>query len=215
MLLSTNPHGAVLDIDQMLASPMRSAPYAWALLSEVIRSEWLQSLVHSFPDSGFDWASGADEKPYLLRVRHLVRPGATDVIGEADLSPAWLKLCAELSSPRYRETVSALTGCDLSACSLEINLWVYENECFLSPHTDKEDKVVSHIIYLSPAWDPTWGGQLKVLRSNDSHDCSFVVSPTHGTSVIIVRSDESWHAVEPIAKSASVKRQSIQVTFWR
>ncbi|MEU2065744.1 2OG-Fe(II) oxygenase family protein [Streptomyces anulatus] len=84
------------------------------------------------------------------------------------------------------------------ARDLDIRLVRHESGDWLSPHTDREDKLFSHIIYFSTRWDAEWGGCLEILRSSDPADAVARVVPRLGASALLARSDESWHQVSPV-----------------
>lgn len=115
---------------------------------------------------------------------------------QGDLTPLWKKLIEEITSQKYRQLVSHIIKCDLSDSHLEINLWRYNNGCWLSAHTDKPNKVATQLFYFNSDWHATWGGALQILNSNSSTDVYQKIYPTLGCSVILVRSDQSWHAVD-------------------
>ena len=41
------------------------------------------------------------------------------------------------------------------------------------------------------------------------------ISPVVGNSAVLVRSDDSWHAVSPVVKSCRLSRRSLTATFYR
>ena len=131
------------------------------------------------------------------------------------MSGAWLALAEDLLSPAYREALSTLTGHDLGAVPLEVNVFHYGPGASLGPHLDLRDKLVTHVLYFNPSWNVEDGGCLTVLRSGDAADVAAEVAPTIGNSAVLVRSDKSWHAVSRVVNGCSESRRSMTVTFYR
>jgi Rps23 Pro-64 3,4-dihydroxylase Tpa1-like proline 4-hydroxylase len=111
--------------------------------------------------------------------------------------------------------MSLLTGCDLTIVPMEVNVFHYGPGGSLGPHPDLPDKLVSHILYFNPSWDRQYGGCLNILRSADMADTAAEIAPIVGNSVVLVRSDDSWHAVSRVADGCPWSRRSITVTFYR
>jgi SM-20-related protein len=141
--------------------------------------------------------------------------GADVVSYPAELSDAWRRLAADLLSPAYRAAMSALIGFDLSQAPMEVNVFHYGPGGSLGPHRDLPEKIVTHVLYFNEAWNPTNGGCLRILRSVDSDDVAAEIPPLIGNSSVLVRSENSWHAVSLVAQGASSSRRSVTVTFYR
>lgn len=188
-------------------------PLAHVVLPGLLTPRHARQLAESFPTTGFLDREGSDgEKTWRNRVRNLIP------IGEASanldgLAPAWRRLAAALLAPAYRRAVSHATGADLSALALDANFFRYDPGHWLGPHLDIASKVVTQLFYFNLEWPADWGGDLRLLHSQCSEDVFRSVSPAAGTSVILVRSDRSWHEVAPVA-GAGAERCSLQVSFW-
>ena len=131
------------------------------------------------------------------------------------LSPAWRRLAEALLSAEYRAAMSRLTGMELADLPVEVNVFHYGRRAWLGPHVDLEDKVVSHVFYFNEVWDEDDGGCLTILRSADMTEAVKVVPPLVGNSVVLVRSDNSWHAVSRVRDRCRTSRRSMAVTFYR
>jgi Rps23 Pro-64 3,4-dihydroxylase Tpa1-like proline 4-hydroxylase len=129
----------------------------------------------------------------------------------ADLSSAWLQLARELQESSYRDALALATGVDLSAARLGAAFWRYPRAGFLGPHVDEPYKLVSHVIYFSDDWSPSWGGELRIL--DDAGALHSFVTPSLGNSVVVVRSQNSWHEVAPVSSDSASVRKSLQVVF--
>jgi Rps23 Pro-64 3,4-dihydroxylase Tpa1-like proline 4-hydroxylase len=129
------------------------------------------------------------------------------------LSQPWRLLASALVSRPYRVAMSLLVGRDLVDLPIEVNVFRYDAGSYLGPHVDLAEKLVTHILYFNECWDEASGGRLQVLRSGDARDVAGAVPPMLGSSAVLVRSDRSWHAVEPVV-AGSGDRRSVTVTFY-
>ncbi|WP_445261968.1 2OG-Fe(II) oxygenase [Pseudomonas sp. EA_65y_Pfl2_P74] len=183
-------------------------------LSGVIHQPWQRRLRTKISSLTFQETTvQSASKTYRMNVCPLL--SSDGAAARLDAGSVWELFCAELMGVRYRTAVGELTGLDLRDCRLEINAWIYDAGCFLAPHTDKEDKILSHLFYLVPRWETSWGGRLLILRSHTLEDCAYALTPTPDKSVILLRSALSWHAVEQVNPIARFPRLSVQVIFLR
>ena len=131
------------------------------------------------------------------------------------LSPSWRRLAEDLLSANYRDAMSRLTGMDLRELPLEINVFHYGRSAWLGPHVDLKDKLVTHVLYFNDTWDERDGGCLTILRSSNMNDAEKVILPVVGNSAVLVRSENSWHAVSRVRDDCRVSRRSMAITFYR
>ncbi|MGH9761322.1 MAG: 2OG-Fe(II) oxygenase, partial [Blastocatellia bacterium] len=103
----------------------------------------------------------------------------------------------------------------LTQVPIEINVFHYGPGAWLGPHADLMDKLVTHVLYFNKKWRSKDGGCLQILRSQDSEDVAAEINPTVGNSVVIVRSESSWHSVGRVRDGISLSRRSATVTFYR
>lgn len=206
----------MIDLTGFTPQALSAEPYHWAFIDRLFSSSDAEALVASFPVDHFKTVTGYDgEKGYQYEARSLIAMEA-DAPTHADfLSPAWLHLAQELSSADYRRAMSRLTGLDLQHLPIEANLFHYGRSAWLGPHVDLEDKVVTHVFYFNEVWDQRDGGCLTVLRSNDIAHAVKIISPLIGNSVVLVRSDKSWHAVSRVRANCRISRRSLALTFYR
>jgi hypothetical protein len=205
----------LMDLDALRGSRLRDRPWRWALVERAFRAG-LEDLVSTFPADGFTMFSRTDdEKPYQMAARPLIRRGAREPERTGDLAPVWQRLVEEIRDPAYVTALGAMCGRDLRKLELEATLWRYDAGCWLAPHPDKPEKVVSQVFYFNPEWDPAWGGVLRVLRSSTMDDYEAEIPPAAGSAVVIERSDDSWHAVTAVTAPQAPPRQSLQVAFYQ
>jgi len=98
---------------------------------------------------------------------------------------------------------------------MEANLFHYGAKAWLGWHVDLEEKLITHVLYYNDSWVVDDGGCLTILRSGDESNVAHVVPPIVGNSVILVRSDRSWHAVSEVRDTCRTSRRSLAVTFYR
>jgi SM-20-related protein len=205
-------------IDLTRANPQALVvePYKWAFIDGVFSRPDGESLVKTFPRDHFKTIEGYDgEKGYRYEARSLVAMGANAPSRAECLSLTWQRLTGDLLAPGYREALSHLTGMDLSGLPMEVNIFHYGRSAWLGPHVDLEDKVLTHVFYFNLGWNERDGGCLTILRSGDMTSAVTVIPPLVGNSVVLVRSDNSWHAVSRVRDKIRTSRRSMVVTFYR
>jgi Rps23 Pro-64 3,4-dihydroxylase Tpa1-like proline 4-hydroxylase len=205
----------VLRCSAVCAGKLATHPYGWARVDRLFSIEDGAALSTTFPRDRFKIVRGDDgEKGYAYHARGLVSMDG-QIVHPDRLAPHWLRLARDLLSPEYRDAMSTLTGIDLRALRLEANAFHYGPGAWLGPHLDLADKIVTHVLYFNGSWDPADGGCFSVLRSGNIGDVEALIAPVIGSSVVLVRSDRSWHAVPRVDASCNESRRSVTVTFYR
>ena len=125
----------------------------------------------------------------------------------------WQQIANVLQGSKYREAVARLAGMNLTGARVTLNMWEYGPGDWLGPHLDHPDKLVTQVFYLSPDWKTSDGGRLMILDGDSTSELVSYAPAVFGSSFIFIRSDRSWHAVEPIAKSGGLRR-SMTLTYW-
>jgi len=206
----------MIDLKQIERHRLQTRPYAWAAIDNLFSPGDAAALAASFPRDHFKTVEAyGGEKDYAYEARELIAMGAGAISHPEELSEAWSGLGRGLLSPAYRNALSLLTGCDLSTALLEVNVFHYGPGASLGPHPDLADKIVTHVIYFNRSWNKEDGGCLTVLRSADPTDIAAEVAPLAGTSAVLVRSENSWHAVSRVVKGCRLSRRSLTATFYR
>jgi hypothetical protein len=189
-------------------------PYRWARVWGLLEEGFAGRLAETFPVEVLR-DSHSPQGHYRLRDCTLVDEGRpADVV--AGLAEPWRELVAGMVSAEYRTFVEQLTGTDLGRCRLKLRPCEYGPDTWMTAHTDRPDRVATHIIYLSPEWDESWGGGLDVLTSADDDDPAAVVAsvwPRFNTSVLFARSDNSFHAVRRVSPHARLRRRTVLAQF--
>lgn len=207
---------SVLRCERIEAATLADDPYRWAAIDDLFDPAVTAELVATYPSDAYRTVIGDDgEKSYRYEARALVSMGDDRPAHAEGLAPAWRVLAAELVSPRYRAAMSALTGRNLTSLPIEVIAFHYGPGAMLGAHSDLPEKLVTHVLYFNPTWDPADGGCLRILRSGDVDDIAAEIPPLAGTSSVIVRADHSYHAVTPVSPNAPKSRRSVTVTFYR
>jgi Rps23 Pro-64 3,4-dihydroxylase Tpa1-like proline 4-hydroxylase len=206
----------VLDWSRFAQQSLETQPYRWAVIDRLYAPADADELAKTFPGDHFKHLSDYQgEKDFEYESRELIGMGASGISEAARLSSAWRALASDLLSLEYRMAMSALMGMDLSEAPLEVNVFHYPAGGSLGAHCDLSDKIVTHALYFNESWNDADGGCLTILRSSDANDVVETVSPVVGNSAILVRSDNSWHAVTPVVRNCRSSRRSLTATFYR
>lgn len=206
----------MINLNRISEHKLETEPYRWARIDGLFSPQDAKALATTYPHDHFKRLQAhGGEKDYDYEARSLIRMGADAPSFPDELSAAWRGFAEDLLSPAYRNAMSLLTGCDLSDSPLEVNVFHYGPGASLGAHPDLSDKIITHVFYFNESWNPKDGGCLSILRSPDAKDIVTEIPPLVGTSALIVRSDNSWHAVAPVVNGSRVSRRSVTVTFYR
>ena len=206
----------MIDLTRLTPQTLANEPYQWAFVDRLFSPDDCSALVETFPCDHFKTVQGYDgEKGYQYEARSLIAMGANVPSNQQFLSPAWQGLALDLVSPGYREAMSQLTGVELATMPIEANVFHYGRSAWLGPHVDLADKVITHIFYFNEAWDESDGGCLTILGGGAMTQAVEVIPPLAGNSVVVVRSEHSWHAVSQVRETCRSSRRSLTVTFYR
>lgn len=186
-------------------------PFRWLHTTpgELLDLDVARQLAGSVPDHGFVRkleVSVTRTKTYRNFSWDLVRPGEPTV----ELTGLWRELISDLVDPEYRRRVSELLGTPV-ADAVEIRLVRHLPGDWLGPHTDRPDKIFSHVLYFTAGWQPEWGGNLEILRTADPASVVSRVVPELGASALFARSDDSWHQVSPVTDERVPARVSLLI----
>lgn len=206
----------MIDLEKIAHHPLQLQPFHWAQIGNLYSHENATALAETYPRDHFKVVKGyGGEKNYEYEARQLVSMTNGQVANPQALSAQWLQLAQTLTLPAYRRALGLLTGIDLHDAPMEANLFHYGPGANLGPHPDLPDKVVTHILYFNESWHPCRGGCLQILGSQDPTHIIEEVQPLIGNSAVLVRSDNSWHAVSRVIDSSPTSRRSVTVTFYR
>lgn len=201
------------DANHILSAKLNVEPFHHAFVNGLLSASLSVQLCKEFPERDFYQSkriTGSD-KTYNVANNILLKLGNTDFQSTQELSTSWKTFLTYLTSDVYNQAVSTLLQKDLSNCHLEITLKRYSRGDYISAHTDRDWVTATHLFFLNSYWEASWGGLLELLDQNEKPFCS--VLPTYHTSLIFIRSNNSWHQVTPITHE-SESRFALQVAFW-
>ncbi|GAA1972793.1 2OG-Fe(II) oxygenase [Kitasatospora viridis] len=207
---------SIIDEHAIRSAPLRRTPYRYAVLADSFTDPALtRRLGAEFPREGFALSDRERAEPGQKRYRtfdhQLVRHDRPHTANLAALSPLWQQLVAELRAPGYRAALASLVPQAPDDLALEVRLTRYGPGCWIEPHTDRPDKVVTHLFYFNTGWQSAWQGDFRVLNGPDIEDVADRVRPALGTSLIMIRSDRSWHGVPPVSADCPQDRLTLLV----
>ena len=190
---------------------VETTPFTWYHVRRAFPPGVAGELDATFPTGGFTRVCRTEgDKSYTMWYRRL----HPDAPSDGECPPAWDRFVEYVTGEAYRAELSRLTGLSLRDAPVEVNLWRYHSDCWLDPHVDKPDKLVTHILYFNAHWPADAGGNLVLLESRSPDTAVRRVAPLLDTGIVLVRSDDSWHAVERVRESGrDLERRSAQVIF--
>lgn len=209
----------VIDFAALKCANLHDDPYPYAVIKQSFTGEDVAyELRDGFVTEGFvaserKHRGALGKKRYRMFNYWLIQGGQPDEVRLGALSRSWQQLMTEICSSRYRASLRSLTGIDLRSCMLEARMDRYAVGCWVEPHFDRPDKAVTHLFYFNSPWEEWWNGEFRVLRGSDMQDYAHLVFPYLGTSVVMVRSEQSWHGVPPVDQQCPYDRLSLLVQF--
>ncbi|WP_335208828.1 2OG-Fe(II) oxygenase [Nostoc sp.] len=211
---------------------MQKAPYNWALIKNLLSTEASLELAVSFPYEefrlsegegyGYSWgkmlATSEDISLMLKssdnRWRQRMEQGRlTYDLGH--LSNVWQQLIEGLWTDSYRAAIAEMSGLELNNCVMDIGFRRYKLGQLHHPHTDEPNKVLTHLLFFNQQWSEDWGGCLRILKDSQPESAFQDILPLSDSSVVIVRSNNSWHMVTPLTCPVSECRLALRVAFFR
>jgi hypothetical protein len=205
----------LLNLSRLESAVLQQQPFRWASVDQLFRPCDAIDLAASFPIDHYMTIPVQDvDRPYTYEARSFIKLGRCDVSYPDGLTPLWHRLGQTLASREYRSAMGRLTGLDLADAPMEANLYHYGPEGWLKPHCDIGGKLVTHVSYFNERWQRADGGCLRILAAPDIAATVAEIEPTVGRSAVIVRGEESWHAVTPVRQSCARSRRSMNVIFY-
>ena len=117
---------------------------------------------------------------------------------------------AALKGDDFRSYFEKVSGIELGPVPL-VNAYSYRVGDFLSLHTDDvKDKRLSFVFYLSPQWEPDFGG---ILHLTDSAGNVLEVSPEHNSLIIFDVTAKTEHFISPVKAGAGDKAR-LTISGW-
>ncbi|MER3589122.1 MAG: proline hydroxylase, partial [Mastigocladus sp. ERB_26_1] len=222
----------MLNFESIRTTAMQEVPYNWALIKNLLSTEANLELTASFPHEefrlsegegyGYSWgkmlASSEDISLMLKSSDHRWRQRMAQGRLTSDLrhlSNVWRQLIEELWTNSYRTAMAKMSGLELKDCVMDIGFRRYNLGQLHYPHTDEPNKVLTHLLFFNQQWSVDWGGCLRILKDSQPESVFQDILPLSDSSVVIVRSDNSWHTVTELTCPVSECRLALRVAFFR
>jgi SM-20-related protein len=189
------------------ACTVYTRPFDWALIPSLFTRKFATTLAVTFPESGFR-LTGDGSASRRFFYQGLIS-GGTLQPSVQNMHAAWRALAHMLASKDYAKALGDLVGIDVQGLTADAALCVYSPRCWLRPHTDRDIRILTQVIYLNEEWSAEWGGCLRLLRSERLNDPAVEILPVLNKSVVFLRSDRSWHAVMPVKQQSGRQRRSL------
>jgi len=205
----------ILNTNKVAQVPLNETPYRYAKIRNMFETNLYNQLCNEYPSVDFTHCETLSQaKTYSMYMRQLFDSRKKNIKID-NLSECWSRFINELLSKEYQQALSHHTQKDLSQYAIEINCWQYPSGGWLSPHTDKPEKIISQLFYFNEQWQDAWGGEFRVLNSAEEDDIHEIIYPERNTSVILVRSNNSWHSVAPLTCPPHINRRLLQIIYWQ
>lgn len=208
----------LVNLEAIRTAKVADTPYPYAVLTDsFVDRETTMALSDEFLSGGFRYdvreSNEGGGKRYRSHNYQLIDFGRPEEENIARLTGRWRHVLDDITADSYRTAVATATGADLTGTVLDVRLVRYARDCWIEPHVDRPDKVVTHLFYLNRGWQEEWAGALRILRSSDMESYECQVFPHAGNSVLMVRTDDAWHGVPPVRSSDDHDRKTLLVHF--
>jgi hypothetical protein len=169
---------SMLDLERFRNTQLTREPFDFLIVPEFVKAD----------------ARAAIDKDYPA----VTRPGSFP-LRDVTYGPSFAKLIEEMRSDEFRQAFEEKFDVDLANRPDMITVRGCCGKKDGKIHTDSETKIITILIYMNPAWEPS-GGRLRLLRSaNNLDDVILEVPPTESTLLAFRRSNNSWHGHKPFS----------------
>ncbi|MBD2779637.1 2OG-Fe(II) oxygenase [Xenorhabdus sp. 42] len=191
----------------------KKEPFEWFCSNHFLPSNVFKRLQAEFPHIGYRQShrEEGDGKYYSTWDLLAVDNGIPEPETWNNLTPAWKAMLKVILSDGYRHYFSTLMERDLSTSRLHVRFTIYHENCWLAPHCDRPDKILTQTLYF-----PTGnieGGELLILGSSDPDDIKEAVAPSPNRSVILLPSSRSWHSVRKVVPGSQHARRALLLHY--
>ncbi|GAA6619146.1 2OG-Fe(II) oxygenase [Scytonema sp. NUACC26] len=199
----------MLNFNAITRATIQEVPYRWAFLENLFSLEESLELAKSYPQEGFERVGDRSKNFLVLPVIDETK----DTIKPCKLNSLWQELIDDLCTSAYRATVGNLTGLNLMNDLMYIYFFCYDSESSFPPHPDADTIRMVQLFYFNQEWDTHWGGCLRILKDENAESVYQGIPPLLNTSVILVKSENSWHCVTPVTSHSPQSRRILKVAF--
>jgi Rps23 Pro-64 3,4-dihydroxylase Tpa1-like proline 4-hydroxylase len=185
------------------------------VLADLLQQDYLTELTSAYPIDGFIPCLRNDgpKKHYSFGILDIVKNKSINEASRNYVSAIWFELVNHLLSADYQNRIAEITNLKLSETTVNISFYKYGYGDWVSPHIDNPDKLVTQIFYFNPVWSAEWGGYFNLLGSEEAQDIIHSIAPLSTHSVLISRTNSSWHMVTPVTNKSDFFRLSMQLEF--
>lgn len=232
LILLKHFFSTMLNFESIRTTAMQKAPYNWALIKNLLSTEANLELAVSFPYEefrlsegegyGYSWGkmlATSEDISLMLKSsdnrwrQRMAQGRLTYDLGH--LSNVWQQLIEGLWTDSYRAAIAEMSGLELNNCVMDIGFRRYKLGQLHHPHTDEPNKVLTHLLFFNQQWSEDWGGCLRILKDSQPESAFQDILPLSDSSVVIVRSNNSWHMVTPLTCPVSECRLALRVAFFQ
>ena len=228
----------MLNLNAIDRTTMQSVPYSYAVIENLLPKAASLELSASFPQEQFRLSIGegygylwsemlASNEDIALMYKFCNRASPElsdrwrDRIAQGrlssnlgNLSSIWRQMIEELWTPAYRQALTQMSGVELKDCAMVIGFRRYNLGNSHHPHTDEPSKALTHLLFFNEQWPMDWGGCLRILLDEKPESVFQYIAPLNQFSAVIVRSNNSWHMVTPVASTALQCRLALRIAFF-
>lgn len=196
----------------------KAAPFRHVVIENFLDDSFAERLLAAFPAFEKGNSIGDDGKP----------SGKSTIERMKALGADYTALDSVIQSREFLEFIGKITGIDeLLYDPFYLGGGTHENrhEQALQAHIDfnyhpseRWHRRLNLIVYLNPAWDEAWGGNLELFDDPYKDSKPFVrISPAMNRCVIFETTEKSWHGFDRItlpAEHGGLSRKSIALYFY-
>jgi Rps23 Pro-64 3,4-dihydroxylase Tpa1-like proline 4-hydroxylase len=204
------------DRDQLRREFASAKPFPFVKIEELLQSDIAQEIAASYPS--FDEALEQGMTFKTVNERKKVQ------ITKAEMFPVQVQRLNEaLASPQFLADLSYITSMPNLLADPELvggGMHITGPGGRLDVHLDfnyMEDRKLHRrlnlLLYLNPAWDDDWGGDIQLWDKEVKH-CEASFKPKFNRCVIFETNDVSYHGVVPVSPSAPTPRQSFATYYY-
>lgn len=185
------------------------------LIANLIKNRYIEELIKFYPKEGFTQClrNEGSKKHYSFEIQDIVLKNLVNQAAKKYVADIWFNFAEFILSEEYIGCLTESTKVNLREMDINISFYKFKKGNWVSPHIDNEDKILTQIFYFNDFWSRDWGGYFNLLGSKHAQDVHFSVPPLVTFSVLIFRTDYSWHMVTPVTDISRVSRLSMQVEF--
>lgn len=165
--------------------------------------------VHSVPGHATDVATWT-ATPERDRLFHNEMLDGTGGLPTSRNLLSFLRLRKYFSSEQFCEMVSECTQLELPS-AFEPRVHSLRQRHYLRAHHDRAgSRRIAYILYLSPGWQPDFGGQLTMLAADGE---KMTVTPRYNSLLLFDVYAQEEHYIEPVLPLAG-ERQRLTMSAW-